>query len=164
MSQMWLPEVITSTPAANSASPVETVAHIPPAAFSPFAVTKSIRRSSRMPASSCSTAIRPGFPMMSPIIRIRQAPGGRGASPLGGLPRPARSLRPAATPGLPPWRAPALLRVLDRARLADHRDLDLARVGQVVLDLLDDVPREAGRREVVDLLGTDEDPHLAAGL
>src|SRR3954454_7598488 len=161
---MWLPDVMTSTPAANNASALDTVRPIPPATFSPFAVTKSIRRSSRMPASSRSTAIRPGFPMMSPIIRIRQAPGGRGASPLGGLPRPARSLRPAVTTGLPPSRAPALLRVLDRARLADHRHLDLTRVGQVVLDLLHDVAGEAGRGEVVDLLGAHEDPDLAAGL
>src|SRR5215204_2479505 len=157
---MWLPDVITSTPAANSASAVDTVRPMPPATFSPFAVTKSTPRSSRMPASSCSTTTRPGLPMMSPIIRIRQAPGGRGALPFGGFPRPARSLRPL-TPVRP---SPVLLRVLDGARLADDRHLDLARVREVVLDLLYDVPGEATGREVVDLLGPDEDPDLAARL
>ncbi len=90
---MWLPDVITSTPASNRASAVDGVSPIPPATFSPLAVTKSIPRSSRIPGSACSMATRPGFPMMSPIIRIRVAPSGRGALPLGGLPRPARSLR-----------------------------------------------------------------------
>src|SRR5829696_4239184 len=158
---MWLPEVMTSTPAANNASAVETVRPIPPATFSPFAVTKSMPRSSRIPARVCSTATRPGLPMMSPIMRIRHAPGGRGASPFAGFPSPARSLRPITIAWVP-WAR--LLRVLDGARLADDGDLDLARVGQVVLDLLDDVAREARRGEVVDLLGADEDPHLPTGL
>src|SRR5512141_274041 len=62
-------------------------------------------------------------------------------------------------------RAPyALLGVLGRARLADDRHLDLARVGQAVLDLLDDVAREARGREVVDFVRADEDADLAAGL
>src|SRR5829696_3897032 len=166
---MWLPDVITSTPAAYSASAVDGVRPIPPATFSPFAVTKSMPRSSRMFGSSFSTAIRPGFPMMSPIIRIRQAAGGRGASPFGGL--PSRVRLPLAAPdavdgsGFVIARRPrGLLGVLDGARLADDRDLDLARVGQVVLDLLDDVACEACRGEVVDLLGPDEDPHLAPRL
>src|SRR5829696_5212130 len=152
---MWLPEVMTSTPAANNASAVETVRPIPPATFSPFAVTKSMPRSSRIPARACSTATRPGLPMMSPIMRIWHAPGGRGASPFAGFPSPARSLRPITIAWVP-WAR--LLRVLDGARLADDGDLDLARVGQVVLDLLDDVTREARRGEVVDLLGVCRDP------
>src|SRR4051794_37846011 len=102
--------------------------------------------------------------MMPQLTWSGGAAGGGGPGLWGGSEGPAGSEPPAVTTGLPPWRAPALLRVLDRARLADHRDLDLARVGQVVLDLLDDVPREAGRGEVVDLLGTDQDPDLAAGL
>ena len=65
---------------------------IPPATFSPLAVTKSMPRSSRKPGSSSSTAIRPGLPIRSPIIRTRQAPGGRGASPLAGLPRRVRPI------------------------------------------------------------------------
>src|SRR3954454_9531792 len=158
---MWLPDVMTSTPAPNSASAVETVSPMPPATFSPFAVTKSIPRSSRMPASACSTATRPGLPMMSPIMSTRHAPGGLGASPFGGLPRPARSLRPITMPSAP---RPVLLRVLDGPRLADDGDLDLARVRQVVLDLLHDVAGEPRRREVVDLLGPDEDADLASRL
>src|SRR5690349_17785686 len=180
---MWLPDVITSTPAAKSASAVDAVRPMPPATFSPLAVTKSMPRSSRIPASSRSTARRPGFPITSPIIRIRHAPGGRGALPFGGL--PSRVRLPAAESlefgvglvilrrgyhrrGSPPrlscFVCSTLLRVLDGARLADDRDLDLARVGQVVLDLLDDVASEAGRREVVDLVRADEDPDLAARL
>ena len=69
---MWLPDVITSTPASNSASAVDGVSPIPPATFSPLAVTKSMPRSSRIPGSACSIATRPGLPMMSPIIRIRR--------------------------------------------------------------------------------------------
>src|SRR6476661_8148977 len=132
---MWLPDVITSTPAPNSASAVDTVSPIPPATFSPLAVTKSMPRSSRIPASSRSMAIRPGLPMMSPIMRIRQAPAGRGAFPFAGLPSPDRSRLKGRYPPGPRARS---LRVLDRPRLADDRDLDLARVRQVVLDLLDD--------------------------
>src|SRR6185295_8096814 len=61
------------------------------------------------------------------------------------------------------WLAP-LLGVLHGARLADDRDLDLARVGQLLLDLLDDVASESAGRQVVDLLRPDEDAHLATGL
>src|SRR3954471_16762127 len=87
---MWLPDVITSTPAANSASAVDEVRPMPPARFSPFAVTKSIDRSSRIVRSSPSTASRPGLPMTSPIIRTRQAPAGRSVEPFAGFPRRTR--------------------------------------------------------------------------
>src|SRR5664280_3070539 len=135
---MWLPEVITSTPDLYSDSAVDVVRPIPPATFSPLAVTKSTRCTSRSPGSSRSTASRPGRPMTSPIMRIRQG----------------RATRESAT----------LLRVLDGTGLADDGHLDLARVGQRLLDLLDDVAGEPGRRQVVDLLGPDEDPDFAAGL
>src|SRR5687767_6757290 len=55
-------------------------------------------------------------------------------------------------------------RVLHRARLADDRDLDLARVSQRLLDLAHDVPREPRGREIVDLLGPNEDAYLAPSL
>src|SRR5579862_1647632 len=84
---MWLPEVITSTPAANRSLAVDSVRPIPPARFSPLAVTKSIPRDPRRSPRSASTASRPGLPITSPIIRTRQAPDGRGALPLAGLPR-----------------------------------------------------------------------------
>ena len=87
---MWLPDVMTSTPEARIASAVDGVRPIPPATFSPLAVTKSMPRCSRSSASSPSTATRPGLPIRSPIISTRHAPRGRGASPLGGLPRRVR--------------------------------------------------------------------------
>src|SRR4051794_27173172 len=158
---MWLPDVMTSTPAANRAFAVDSVNPAPPAMFSPFATTKSMPRSSRIPASSRSTAIRPGLPMTSPISRARQAPFGRGGAAFGGAPGRGRPVaaRPPVTPPVP-----ALLRVLDGARFADHGDLDLARVGQRLLDLAHDVAREAGRSQIVDLVRSDEDADLAPGL
>ena len=51
--------------------------------------------------------------------------------------------------------ADALLGVLHGARLADDGDLDLARVGRRLLDLPDDVARQARRGQIVDLLGPD---------
>src|SRR5262249_22888993 len=73
------------------------------------------------------------------------------------------------TPAAPPTASYSdvtrtLLRVLDRAGLPDHRDLDLARIRELLLDLADDVAGQPGRRQVVDLLRANEDPHLAAGL
>jgi hypothetical protein len=41
---MWLPLVMTSTPDARIASAVDGVRPMPPATFSPFAVTKSMPR------------------------------------------------------------------------------------------------------------------------
>src|ERR1035437_3951168 len=81
------------------------------------------------------TASRPGLPMRSPIIRIRQ---GRGTVRLPG--------------------------VVDGPRLANDRDLDLAGVSQAGLDLLDHVAGELGRGHVVDLLGAHQDADFAAGL
>ena len=67
---------------------------IPPATFSPLAVTKSMPRAFRSSGSRPSTAWRPGLPIMSPIIRTRQAPR-----------RPRRvAVRRVAEPG-PPDRA-----------------------------------------------------------
>src|SRR5207344_2800871 len=93
---MWLPDVMTSTPDARIASAVDGVRPMPPATFSPLAVTKSMPRSSRSSGSRLSTATRPGLPIMSPIMRTRQAPGGRGRLPLAGLPR---RVRPIVRPG-----------------------------------------------------------------
>src|SRR5213594_3437160 len=99
---------MTSTPAASRASAVDGVSPMPPATFSPLAVTKSMPRVSRSPGSSCSTAWRPGLPI-------------RASAPTSRTP---------------------LLRVLHGARLADDRDLDLARIGHLLLDLLDHVAGE----------------------
>src|ERR687889_1680713 len=56
------------------------------------------------------------------------------------------------------------LRVVDRARLADHRDLDLARVLELLLDLARDVTRQGDRAVVVDAVGRDDHANLAARL
>ena len=91
---MWLPDVMTSTPVARIASAVDGVRPIPPATFSPLAVTKSMPRSSRRAGSVSSTAARPGLPIMSPIIRTRQrARSDAARSPLAGLPRRVRPIR-----------------------------------------------------------------------
>lgn len=58
----------------------------------------------------------------------------------------------------------ALSGVVDRPCFPDNRDLDLTRVLQALFDLLDDVPREPARRQVVDLRGRNEDADLAPGL
>src|SRR5207237_6243314 len=55
-----------------------------------------------------------------------------------------------------------LFGVFHRAGLADHRDLDLTGVLQRVLDLLCDVAGEPRRLKIVELLGLDHDPDLAA--
>ena len=61
-------------------------------------------------------------------------------------------------------RSRALLRDLDRAALADHGHLDLARVLELVLDLARDLVREEHGAVVVDLGRLDDDADLAAGL
>src|SRR4051795_11827888 len=59
---------------------------------------------------------------------------------------------------------PQLLRVIDGPALADDRDLDLARVFELVLDLAGDLVREEDGGVVVDLLRLDEYADLAPGL
>src|SRR3954462_11694470 len=61
------------------------------------------------------------------------------------------------------WRV-ALLRVVDRARLAHHRHLDLAGVLELVLDLSRDLVREQRRGVVVERTGLDHHPNLAPRL
>src|SRR3954463_2956306 len=73
------------------------------------------------------------------------------------MPR-ARSLPPP-----PPGRLPSL-REVDRAALADHRDLDLARVLELLLHVARDAVREQGRLVVVDLLRLDDHADLPARL
>src|SRR5438093_13063834 len=50
------------------------------------------------------------------------------------------------------------------AGLADHGDADLAGVGEFLFDLLGHVAGQDGGGDVVDVLGADHDPDLAAGL
>src|SRR5512132_1307494 len=56
-----------------------------------------------------------------------------------------------------------LLRVIDRARLPDDRDLDLSGVLELLLDVARDRPAEEDRRVVVDGIGGHDDADLAAG-
>src|SRR3954468_17583118 len=66
----WLPSVITSAPAWNSASATFVLIPTPPAAFSPLITTKSGSSFSSRPGSSPSTTDRPGEPTTSPMKRI----------------------------------------------------------------------------------------------
>src|SRR3954454_7592520 len=66
----WLPSVITSAPAWNSASATFVLIPTPPAAFSPLITTKSGCSFSSRPGSSPSTTDRPGEPTTSPMKRI----------------------------------------------------------------------------------------------
>ena len=92
-------DVITSTPAAKSEAAVDRgQAH---AAGQVLAVGRDEvdapgRRAG--PAAAPRRPTRPGLPIMSPIIRTRQAPFGRGALPFVGLPRIVRPAAIAARP------------------------------------------------------------------
>src|SRR4029079_2116060 len=77
---------------------------------------------------------------------------GTGRPPAGRACRSGRRRR-AASPG-----------ELYGAGFSDHRDLDLARVGELGLEAARDVARQPDRLLVGDLLGVDDDADLAAGL
>src|SRR5438128_6588918 len=55
-------------------------------------------------------------------------------------------------------------RIVHRPSLAHDGDLYLARILERLFDFLDDVPRQAHRRQVVDLLGPDDDADLSTRL
>src|SRR6185503_18572632 len=68
--QMWSPPVMTWTPARNSSSASEGMRPLPPARFSPLAMTQStssLRQNSPMRFTMIE---RPGLPTTSPIARI----------------------------------------------------------------------------------------------
>src|SRR3990170_5339678 len=147
---MWLPDVMISTPASNISSAVLGVSPLPPAAFSPLAMTRSMLWLRLKPGRTEARALRPTFPTTSPMTSMFTA----GSHLL---------VREAATgPTLPP--SGKLLRVLHRAPFADDGDLDLPRVVQVLLYLLADLLRHPVGAEVIDLFGLDDDAYLAAGL
>src|SRR6266508_1067695 len=135
-SQTWLPLVMTSAPASCNSFAIFAVSPAPPAAFSPFTIVKSMRCSSRSKGRSAATASRPGRPTTSPTKRI---------------------LTSRET-------LDRLLGVLHGTRLADHGHLHLAGVLHRLLDLLRDVARETGRRQVVDLIRLHDDTHLSTSL
>src|SRR3990172_494200 len=161
---------MTSTPLSSRAAAVARVSPIPPARFSPLAVTRSAPRSSRRPGRWRSSTWRPGLPMTSPIMSTRSVPalgrGGRDGSWSAARVRPFSrrvTVAPVPVPGKPP-EGGSSLGVLHRARLADDRHLDLAWIRQRLLDLAHDVTGEAPGGQVVDLFGPDEDPDLTTGL
>src|SRR5690606_8947062 len=82
--------------------------------------------------------------------RLTSRPSARRAGGRARPPRPRAARRP---PG-----------ELGGAGLADHGDADLTRVRQLVLDLLGDVAGDDLRLDVVDGVGLDHHPDLAAGL
>src|SRR5438105_2887517 len=139
-SHTWLPDVMMSTPALNRSSAVCGVSPLPPAAFSPLAITRSIARSRRISGSRPLTVRRPSLPTTSPIMRTF-----------------------SAFASLPGW-VSRLLRVLDRAPLADNRYLYLARVVKAFLYAPAYFLRHAGGAEIVHFLRLDDYPDLAAGL
>src|SRR3990170_2433194 len=147
---MWLPDVMISTPASNISSAVLGVSPLPPAAFSPLAMTRSMLWLRLKLGRTQARALRPTFPTTSPITSMFTA----GSHLL---------VREAATGPTPPPSG-KLLRVLHRAPFADNGDFDLPRVVQVLLYLLADLLRHPVGAEVIDLFGLDDDAYLAPGL
>src|SRR5215470_14585656 len=70
LSQMWLPEVMTSTPWSRKALAIGGVTPKPAAAFSTFTTARSIRYWSRSRGRSLARAARPGSPNTSPTMRM----------------------------------------------------------------------------------------------
>src|SRR4051812_2898426 len=126
------------------------------------------RRTRYLPRAGawCSTCAATG-PMRSRRRGRSTSPwramaGGRSRA-VGSWSASARSrLRPRRTTGWSCGRE--LLREVDRSALADHRDLDLPRVFELLLDVPRYPVRQQRRRVVVDLLGVHDHADLAAGL
>src|SRR5258708_7910080 len=69
-SQMWLPPVRTSIPAAKRPDAESRVRPKPPAAFSPLQTTRSIAWRRLSSGSSARTTSRPGAPITSAMKRM----------------------------------------------------------------------------------------------
>src|SRR5687767_5063732 len=89
--------------------------------------------------------------------------------------RPSRWRRPASdrvtirSPGLPTISPINRIRMISarhfrKARLADHRDLDLAGIRELLFEGLGDVATDLRGARVVGVLGAGDDPQLAASL
>src|SRR5690606_25242377 len=135
---MWLPPVITSTPAARISATISRWMPKPPAAFSPLATTQSTARGSRQARVACIIASRPGRPTESPQNKSRRHPEGFGGTVGRGN----------------------LLGELTVAGLPDDGDLDVARIGHFVLDALGDLPGQGGGFGIRHRLGLDHHPQL----
>src|SRR4051812_5366902 len=124
-------------PARKSSSAVLRVRPRPPAAFSPFAMTKSIPRSLRRAGMKCAAPCRPGWPKISPTTRKRstdaRSPGGAGAG------REAEGLNPKLSSA----------GIIHDSHLPDDGHFDLARILHRLLDLLDDIARQARCCQIV---------------
>src|SRR5215510_4170329 len=68
---MWFPDVSTLIPAEKSSPALLISTPIPPAAFSAFAMARSIFSSLIKAGTSSRTALRAGRPITSPKIKIR---------------------------------------------------------------------------------------------
>src|SRR6185369_16802797 len=68
--QMWSPPVMTWTPALNSSSASEGSRPLPPARFSPLAMTQSTSSLRQYSPMRLMMIDRPGLPTTSPIARI----------------------------------------------------------------------------------------------
>src|SRR5712691_12849379 len=139
LSQMWLPLVSTCTPAANSSRATSGVTPNPPAAFSALAMTQVTPRSRTSRGTCRATVLRPGSPMMSPMKRIFTRPFPCACSRV--------SLRDVCKPSL-----------------ADDRDLDLAGIRQLLLDLAGQVAGQDGAFCIRDRVLLHDHPDLPAGL
>src|SRR5437667_2031007 len=145
LSQMWLPLVSTCTPAANSSRATSGVTPKPPAAFSALAMTQSTPRSRTSRGTWRATVLRHGSPMMSPMKRILIST------------RPPRPRRDAAF-------ARISLRDVCKTTFADNRDLDLAGICQLLLDLAGQVAGQDGAFRVRDRVLLHDHPDLPPGL
>src|SRR5687767_15433832 len=70
LSQMWLPEVITSAPCSRNCLAIDGVTPKPAAEFSTLTTAKSMACSWRRRGNSLAMAARPGSPNTSPTIRM----------------------------------------------------------------------------------------------
>src|SRR5262245_49311738 len=116
------------------------------------------------PASRSSSAARGLIPLpcdaFSPLATTKSISASR-RSP-GSM--DARARRPGRPTTSPRNSRRISVRDLARPRLPDHRDLDLARIGHLLLDPSRHVARQHGRLVVRNRPGIDDDANLAARL
>src|SRR5262245_3851376 len=151
LSQMWLPEVITSTPWSRRPRAMAGVTPKPPAAFSTLTTARSAAWSRRSRGKSLTRAARPPSPKTSPIIRMFIERSSATGMKRGWDVRGARG-------------CVASFGDFDGARLPDDHDLDVTGVLHLVLDALADVLGQLMGVEVGDDLGARHHAQLAASL
>src|SRR5206468_3024784 len=147
LSQMWLPEVITSAPCSRKVRAMSGVTPKPDAAFSTLTMARSASCCLRRRGRSACTALRPGSPNTSPMQMT--------VSGLVKEPSPSRTGSSVAACSLCHFHG---------ARLTDHDHLDVPGVLHLRLDALGDVLGELMRVQVGDLLRLGHDTELTSGL